>query len=90
MAKKIIPLLKTFELTCLNHNVSQEEEFRRFASRTDVYEAICSKVAPSIFGEENVKKAVACLLFGGSRKVCLALFVVIHACALFQCCDQSL
>ncbi|CAN1172292.1 DNA replication licensing factor MCM5 [Linum perenne] len=46
----------------------EEEEFRRFASRTDVYEAICSKVAPSIFGEENVKKAVACLLFGGSRK----------------------
>ncbi|XP_050214505.1 DNA replication licensing factor MCM5 [Mercurialis annua] len=44
------------------------EEFKRFASRTDVYEAICSKIAPSIFGEEQVKKAVACLLFGGSRK----------------------
>ncbi|CAI0542536.1 unnamed protein product [Linum tenue] len=46
----------------------EEEEFRRFASRTDVYEAICAKISPSIFGEENVKKAVACLLFGGSRK----------------------
>ncbi|KAJ8768286.1 hypothetical protein K2173_021226 [Erythroxylum novogranatense] len=44
------------------------EEFKKFASRTDVYETVCSKIAPSIFGEENVKKAVACLLFGGSRK----------------------
>jgi hypothetical protein len=47
----------------------QVEEFKKFASRTDAYEVICSKIAPSIFGEENVKKAVACLLFGGSRKV---------------------
>lgn len=47
----------------------QIEEFKKFASRGDTYEAICSKIAPSIFGEENVKKAVACLLFGGSRKV---------------------
>ncbi|OAY46944.1 DNA replication licensing factor MCM5 [Manihot esculenta] len=44
------------------------EEFKRFASRPDAYEAVCSKIAPSIFGEENVKMAVACLLFGGSRK----------------------
>ncbi|KAH8504984.1 hypothetical protein H0E87_012282 [Populus deltoides] len=44
------------------------EEFKKFASRTDAHEVIRSKIAPSIFGEENVKKAVACLLFGGSRK----------------------
>lgn len=50
---------------------TQIEEFKRFASRPDAYEAVCSKIAPSIFGEENVKKAVACLLFGGSRKVYL-------------------
>ncbi|KAL9377035.1 hypothetical protein Peur_031155 [Populus x canadensis] len=48
--------------------VEEVEEFKKFASRTDAYEVICSKIAPSIFGEENVKKAVACLLFGGSRK----------------------
>ncbi|KAG4112917.1 hypothetical protein ERO13_D13G192200v2 [Gossypium hirsutum] len=44
------------------------EEFKKFASNQDTYEAICSKVAPSIFGHEDVKKAVACLLFGGARK----------------------
>ncbi|XP_022938156.1 DNA replication licensing factor MCM5 [Cucurbita moschata] len=44
------------------------EEFKKFAAEPDVYKAICSKIAPSIFGHEDVKKAVACLLFGGSRK----------------------
>lgn len=44
------------------------EEFKKFASEADAYKSICSKIAPSIFGHEDVKKAVACLLFGGSRK----------------------
>ncbi|KAI3709186.1 hypothetical protein L2E82_38945 [Cichorium intybus] len=44
------------------------EEFKKFAAEGNVYENICSKIAPSIFGHENVKKVVACLLFGGSRK----------------------
>lgn len=47
----------------------QIEEFKKFASEADAYKSICSKIAPSIFGHEDVKKAVACLLFGGSRKV---------------------
>ncbi|KAK9706033.1 hypothetical protein RND81_07G100600 [Saponaria officinalis] len=45
------------------------EEFKKFASQTDAYERICSKIAPSIFGHDDVKRAVACLLFGGSRKI---------------------
>ncbi|XP_026445454.1 DNA replication licensing factor MCM5-like isoform X1 [Papaver somniferum] len=44
------------------------EEFKKFASEADCYKNICSKVAPSIYGHEDVKKSVACLLFGGSRK----------------------
>lgn len=47
----------------------QIEDFKKFASQPDVYKALCSKIAPSIFGHDDVKKAVACLLFGGSRKV---------------------
>ncbi|CAN6699887.1 unnamed protein product [Malus baccata var. baccata] len=43
------------------------EEFKKFASE-DAYKNICLKIAPSIFGHADVKKAVACLLFGGSRK----------------------
>ncbi|GAB4828176.1 minichromosome maintenance protein 5 [Ancistrocladus abbreviatus] len=44
------------------------EEFKKFAAQHDTYQSICSKIAPSIFGHDDVKKAVACLLFGGSRK----------------------
>ncbi|OVA12888.1 Mini-chromosome maintenance [Macleaya cordata] len=44
------------------------EEFKKFASEAECFENICSKIAPSIYGHEDVKKAVACLLFGGSRK----------------------
>ncbi|XP_021910322.1 DNA replication licensing factor MCM5 [Carica papaya] len=44
------------------------EEFKKFASSQDVYKTICSKIASSIFGHDDVKRAVACLLFGGSRK----------------------
>ncbi|PON81283.1 DNA replication licensing factor Mcm [Trema orientale] len=44
------------------------EEFKKFAAEPDAYKSICFKIAPSIFGHDDVKKAVACLLFGGSRK----------------------
>lgn len=46
----------------------EEEEFRQVAARPDVYEVISKSIAPSIYGSENMKKAIACLLFGGSRK----------------------
>ncbi|KAL6523446.1 minichromosome maintenance protein 5 [Orobanche gracilis] len=51
-------------------NLTRDEidEFKRFASDGNAYTQICSKIAPSIFGHSDVKKAVACLMFGGSRK----------------------
>ncbi|ERN10340.1 DNA replication licensing factor MCM5 [Amborella trichopoda] len=48
--------------------VDEKKEFLEFAQRRDSYARICSMIAPSIFGHDNVKKAIACLLFGGSRK----------------------
>ncbi|KAJ9587963.1 hypothetical protein L9F63_018608 [Diploptera punctata] len=50
--------------------VSSEEEasFRRFASSPNLYERIAKGIAPSIYGAADIKKAIACLLFGGSRK----------------------
>ncbi|KAL4181410.1 hypothetical protein AMTRI_Chr12g271080 [Amborella trichopoda] len=48
--------------------VDEKKEFLEFAQRPDSYARICSMIAPSIFGHDNVKKAIACLLFGGSRK----------------------
>ncbi|KAH9296977.1 hypothetical protein KI387_028659 [Taxus chinensis] len=49
-------------------SVDEEMEFKEFSQRPDAYTRVCSMIAPSIFGHADVKKAVACLLFGGSRK----------------------
>ncbi|XKL61934.1 hypothetical protein PGB90_001767 [Kerria lacca] len=51
-------------------SITQEEEelFRRLAASPNIYERIAKSIAPSIFGFEDIKKAIACLLFGGSRK----------------------
>lgn len=40
-----------------------------FARQPDLYNRFCRSIAPSIFGNEDIKKSLACLLFGGSRKV---------------------
>ncbi|OXU29242.1 hypothetical protein TSAR_007478 [Trichomalopsis sarcophagae] len=50
--------------------VSNEDEdmFKRLAADPNLYERITKSVAPSIYGATDMKKAVACLLFGGSRK----------------------
>ncbi|KAL7753886.1 minichromosome maintenance protein 5 [Sorochytrium milnesiophthora] len=46
----------------------EEEEFMTMARRPDFYQEFTAGIAPSIFGHEDVKKAVACLLMGGSKK----------------------
>merc|ERR1719447_1050786 len=46
----------------------EEESFRMLAQKPDVYETIARSIAPSIYGSDDVKKAITCLLFGGSRK----------------------
>jgi len=53
-----------------NLTFTQEEEdsYRRLSQQPNVYETIAKSIAPSIYGSEDIKKAIACLLFGGSRK----------------------
>ncbi|CAG9789201.1 unnamed protein product [Diatraea saccharalis] len=46
----------------------EEEQFRRLAASPDIYERIAKSIAPSVFGAVDMKKAIATLLFGGSRK----------------------
>ncbi|CAG9565244.1 unnamed protein product [Danaus chrysippus] len=46
----------------------EEEQFRRLAASPDIYDRLAKSIAPSVFGAEDMKKAIACLLFGGSRK----------------------
>lgn len=52
----------------LTSRLEEEEEIRRLAKCPDVYDQIAKSIAPSIFGFHDIKKAIACLLFGGSRK----------------------
>lgn len=44
-------------------------EFQEFARSPQLYDNIQTRIAPGIFGHDNIKKAIACLLFGGTRKV---------------------
>lgn len=46
----------------------EEEELRALAASPNVYESLARSVAPSIYGSDDLKKAITCLLFGGSRK----------------------
>ncbi|XP_024528637.1 DNA replication licensing factor MCM5 [Selaginella moellendorffii] len=46
----------------------EENEFKEFSRKPDSYQLVCNLLAPSIFGHDDIKKAVACLMFGGSRK----------------------
>nr|XP_023685586.1 DNA replication licensing factor MCM5 [Paramormyrops kingsleyae] len=46
----------------------EEEQLRTLAASPSVYQALARSLAPSIYGSDDLKKAIACLLFGGSRK----------------------
>ncbi|KZT74892.1 MCM-domain-containing protein [Daedalea quercina L-15889] len=47
----------------------EEEDFGEMARSEGFYERFAKSVAPSIFGSLDIKKAITCLLFGGSKKV---------------------
>ncbi|KNZ72279.1 DNA replication licensing factor mcm5 [Termitomyces sp. J132] len=49
--------------------LKEEEEFGEMAWSEGFYEQFAKSVAPSIYSSPNIKKAVACLLFSGSKKV---------------------
>jgi len=51
----------------------EEEELRHLAASPNIYETIARSIAPSIFGSSDIKKAIACLLIGGSRKRCVKI-----------------
>jgi DNA replication licensing factor MCM5 len=50
---------------------AEEEAFRQLSRRSDIYDILYRSIAPSISGAYTVdiKKAILCLLFSGSRKV---------------------
>lgn len=59
--------------------MEEEAEFKAYAAQPNLHERIFAKVAPNIFGHADIKKAVACLLFGGARKVwCITVTAMLH------------
>ena len=45
-----------------------EEQITSMARDPNIYEKISSSIASTIYGHPDIKKAIACLLFGGSPK----------------------
>jgi DNA replication licensing factor MCM5 len=49
-------------------NDDEVRNFQDFAKKPLARERLINMIAPQIFGHNYIKKAIACLLFGGSRK----------------------
>ncbi|TXT13612.1 hypothetical protein VHUM_00979 [Vanrija humicola] len=47
----------------------EEEHFQQLARSDGLYERFAQSVAPSIYGNIDIKKSVTCLLMGGSKKI---------------------
>ncbi len=47
----------------------EEQEFLEMSRRPDLYSLFASCIAPSIYGNADIKKAITCLLMGGSKKI---------------------
>ncbi|KAG8681619.1 minichromosome maintenance protein 5, partial [Ceratobasidium sp. 395] len=48
---------------------ADEVAFRALARSDDLYDKFARSVAPSIYGTLDIKKAITCLLFGGSKRI---------------------
>lgn len=53
------------------NEVTNEDEanFKKMAMNPNLFTKLTESLAPSIFGFTDIKKAILCLLFGGSRKM---------------------
>lgn len=47
----------------------EEQEFLELSRRPDLYSVMADCIAPSIYGNRDIKKAILCLLLGGSKKI---------------------
>ena len=48
---------------------TEEQEFLELSRRPDLYNILADCIAPSIYGSRDIKKAILCLLLGGSKKI---------------------
>ena len=47
----------------------EEETYLTMSRRPHIYEEFASSIAPAIYGNPDIKKAIACLLLSGSKKI---------------------
>ncbi|KAF9579436.1 minichromosome maintenance protein 5 [Lunasporangiospora selenospora] len=52
-----------------NFTDEEEEEFIAMSREPGLYHKFANSIAPSIFGNHDIKKSISCLLFGGSKNV---------------------
>lgn len=45
-----------------------QQEFKELGKNASIYKIIKNSIAPAIYGQDDVKLAIACLLFGGTTK----------------------
>ncbi len=48
---------------------TNEKSQRYYFYEQDVFETLARSVAPSIYGHEYIKRAILCMLLGGTEKV---------------------
>lgn len=71
---KILGIQKDIDMNVGNHSLNmfsedEEEEFLNLSRNDNIYPLLANSIAPSIFGNEDIKKAIVCLLMGGSKKI---------------------
>lgn len=59
---------KIKERVSVNYSQQEEEQFKKMSKDGRIYEKIFRSIAPGIYGSEDIKKAIGCMLFGGTRK----------------------
>ncbi len=52
-----------------SYTEEEEQEFLELSRRPDLYNVMTDCIAPSIYGNRDIKKAILCLLMGGSKKI---------------------
>jgi len=66
-ANNIIPLEETFEE--LEISEEDEREIHELAADKNIFDKLAASIAPSIWGYEEIKKALVLQLFGGVKKI---------------------
>ncbi len=67
LANAITPI--EYEFTDITISEEDEEEIKKFAKDPKIFDKFIHSIAPNIYGNDEVKEAIAIQLFGGVRKV---------------------